>query len=114
MLNNVILVGRLVEDPVVKILDNGLSVCNVVLAVMRGFKNPDGDYETDFIRCSLWEGVANAMSEYCTKGSIIGVKGRLVSKEIEVILGDETEKKKITVIEVIGDRVSFIEIKKNS
>ena len=113
MLNNVIIVGRLVDDPVVKTLDNGLSVCNVVLAVTRSFKNPDGEYDTDFIRCSLWEGVANAMSDYCTKGSVIGVKGRLVSKENEVWLEEGGEKKKITTVEVVGDRVSFIDVKKN-
>ena len=113
MLNNVIIVGRLVDDPVVKTLDSGLSVCNVVLAVTRSFKNPDGEYDTDFIRCSLWEGVANAMSDYCTKGSVIGVKGRLVSRENEVGLEEGGEKKKITTVEVVGDRVSFIDVKKN-
>ncbi len=113
MLNNVIIVGRLVDDPVVKTLESGLSVCNVVLAVTRSFKNPDGEYDTDFIRCSLWEGVANAMSDYCTKGSVIGVKGRLISKENEVWLEEGGEKKKITTVEVVGDRVSFIDVKKN-
>ena len=53
------------------------------------------------------------MSDYCTKGSVIGVKGRLVSKENEVWLEEGGEKKKITTVEVVGDRVSFIDVKKN-
>ena len=113
MLNNVIIVGRLVDDPVVKTLDSGLSVCNVVLAVTRSFKNPDGVYETDFIDCILWDGLAKNINEYCKKGSVIGVKGRLVSKENEVWLEEGGEKKKITTVEVVGDRVSFIDVKKN-
>lgn len=43
--------------------------------------------------------------EYCKKGSIIGVKGRLMMKFIEV------DNKKYKTIEVIGERVTFINLK---
>lgn len=110
MLNNVILVGRLVGDPEVKMLDSGLSVCSITLAVTRGFKNSNGEVEVDFIKCTLWEGIATAAAEYCKKGSIIGVKGRLISKDYALPNSEGEEKKIIKIVEVVGERVSFIKI----
>ena len=57
-LNNVILVGRLTQNPEVIEIENNRKVTSVILAVNRNFKNSDGIYETDFIRCILWNGVA--------------------------------------------------------
>ncbi len=107
MLNNVILVGRLVGEPEVKTLESGLSVSTIVLAVSRSYKGADGEIGTDFIKCSLWEGVATAASTYCKKGSIIGIKGRLTTREIPITL-ENGETINYTALEVIGDRVSFI------
>ena len=77
MTNGVYLIGRLVRDPEIKELESGKKVCNITLAVQRPFKNADGEYETDFFDCSLWEGIAFNTSEYSKKGDLIGVKGRL-------------------------------------
>lgn len=48
MMNQVFLVGRLVREPEVKVLDNGKEVSDICLAVQRSFKNENGEYETDF------------------------------------------------------------------
>ena len=79
MLNQMVLVGRLVSDPEVKTLEDGKSVSNITLAIPRSYKNENGEYETDFIDCTLWKGVAENTAEYCRKGDVIGVKGRLQS-----------------------------------
>ncbi|HOA63929.1 MAG: single-stranded DNA-binding protein [Acholeplasmataceae bacterium] len=106
MLNNVILVGRTVDEPKLVTLKDGVVVCNLTLAVVRPFKSQDtGEYETDFIPVVLWRGIAESVVEYCKKGSIIGVKGRLMMKFIEV------DNKKYKTIEVIGERVTFINLK---
>lgn len=73
MLNQVVLVGRLTEDPNINELENGKKVTTVNLAVQRSFKNSDGIYETDFIKCVLWDGVASNTKEYCHKGDVVGV-----------------------------------------
>ncbi len=109
MLNNVILVGRLVAEPEVRVLDSGLSVATITLAINRSFKGSDGETETDFIKCSIWEGVATAASTYCKKGSIIAVKGRLASKVTPITL-ENGETINFHTIEVIGERISFIKI----
>lgn len=114
MLNNLILVGRLVETPVIKVLENGQSCASITLAVVRGYKNSEGEYDTDFIRCTLWEGIAESTCEFCRKGSIIGIKGRLITRPNEVTLSkeEETFKKTIRSLEIVVERVSFISSKK--
>ena len=99
MLNQIVLVGRLVQDPEIKELENGNKVTNITLAIPRSYKNSDGIYETDFIDCVLWNGIAENTSEYCKKGDIIGVKGRL-----QRLSGDE--------LQVIAERVTFLSSKK--
>jgi len=50
MLNQVVLVGRLVKDPEVKSTSDGKKVSHISLAVSRNFKSTEtGKYETDFI-----------------------------------------------------------------
>ena len=81
MHNLVYLIGRLTQDPEIKELDENKSNLAINLAVQRSFKNEDGIYETDFIRCILWNGVAIHTSEYCHKGDLVGVKGRLQNRK---------------------------------
>ena len=54
MLNQVVMVGRLLEKPEIKELENGKKVGNITLIVPRCYKNEDGEYEKDFIDCMLW------------------------------------------------------------
>lgn len=77
MLNQVILVGRLTSDPEIKEVEEERKVTDITLAVPRSFKNADGEYDTDFITCKLWNSIATNTAEYCHKGDIIGVKGRM-------------------------------------
>lgn len=79
MLNQTVLVGRLVGDVEVKEIEEGKKVSYITLAIPRSYKNADGEYETDFIPCTLWNGIAQNTAEYCKKGDIVGVKGRLES-----------------------------------
>lgn len=102
MLNQVVMVGRIVKDPEVKELENGSKVSNVTIAVPRSFKNADGEYETDFVDCTLWGNIAENTAEYCKKGDIVGVKGRIQTKVIE----NDGEKRKNT--EVVAEKVTFL------
>lgn len=102
MLNQIILVGRLVRDPEVVKTKNGTDYSHITLAVPRSYKNVDGRYETDFIDCTLWQVMATNTKEYCKKGDIVGVKGRLESRVYE----KDTEKRYL--IEAIAERVTFL------
>ena len=48
MLNQSVLVGRVVRDPELKETENGNKVTNLTLAVPRSYKNVNGEYDTDF------------------------------------------------------------------
>ena len=77
MLNQVVLVGRLTDDITVREKENKKKVAYITLAVQRSFKNQDAVYEADFIRCVLWDAIADSTAEYCKKGDLVGIKGRL-------------------------------------
>lgn len=104
MLNQSIIVGRLVNDPELRETENGHKVVNVMLAVPRSYRNSEGEYDTDFIKCVLWRGVAERTSEYCRKGDLIGVRGRIQTRDIEQ--EDESIK---TITEVVAEKVTFLQ-----
>ncbi len=104
MVNQVILVGRLVYDPELRVLDDGKRVTTVTLALQRSFKNAEtGTYDTDFIRCTLWSGIAENTVQYCKKGSTVGIKARLAQRHFEYNEGES-----FTYPEVIAEKVTFI------
>ena len=67
MLNQIILIGRLVDNPLLEETENGKNTATIMLAVPRAFKNDNGEYETDFIPVSLVGQVACSVNEYCKK-----------------------------------------------
>ena len=103
MLNQIVIVGRLVRDPELRQTENGKKVTNITLAVPRSYKNSNGQYETDFVDCVLWTGIAENTTEYCRRGDILGVKGRVQTRVFE----SEDDKKKY-VTEVVAEKVSFL------
>lgn len=107
MLNQIVLVGRLTRDVVVNKSDKGVKVASISLAIPRSFKNSEGTYDTDFIECTAFDAIAENTSEYCTKGDIVGVKGRLQTRVLE----KDNDKK--YVLEVIAEKVTFLSSKQS-
>ena len=103
MMNQTCIIGRLVRDPEIRELEDRKKVSNITVAVQRSYKNENGEYEADFIDCSLWGSTAEKTAEYCKKGDLVGVKGRLQTNNYE---NEEGEKKKFT--EVIAERLTFL------
>jgi len=94
MLNQTVLVGRIVSDPQINETENERKFTLIKLAVPRSYKNENGEYETDFIPCVLWNTIAVSTCEYCKKGDLVGVKGRIQN------IADK--------IEIIAERVTFL------
>lgn len=107
MLNQIILVGRLVETPKVIETESGKKMSYITLDIPRSFKNADGKYDTDFFDCVLWEVVAESTSEYCKQGYIVGVKGRVQSHMLEDEDGNNYKKMK-----VVAEKITFLSSKK--
>ena len=104
MLNQIILVGRLVQDPEIKELENGQRVSYITLAVTRCYKNSDGIYETDFIPCMIYNNVADNVKEYYKKGDLLGIKGRIQTRQ-------EEDK---NIIEIVAEKVTFLPNRKET
>ena len=98
MLNQVIIVGRLVDAPKKVESENGASKNIFTLACQRSYKNVDGTYDTDFFDITTWGMVAEQTTEYCKKGDVIGIRGRLQTRMV-----DDTKH-----TEIIAERVTFL------
>ena len=107
MVNQIILVGRLVKSPEVITTESGKNMSYITLAIPRSYKNENGEDDTDFIDCVLWNAVAENTSEYCKQGDVIGVKGRVQSRIIEDEDGNNYKK-----IEIVAEKVTFLSSKK--
>lgn len=106
MINQIVLVGRITRTPELYVTDNGKKISEITLAVPRAYKNQSGEYDTDFLDCTLWTSVAETTAEYCHVGDIIGVKGRLQSRMIEKEDGSKYKK-----TEIVAERVTFLSSK---
>lgn len=80
MLNQVVLVGRITSIPEEEKKDK------IIIAVPRAYKNADGEYENDFITIQLFKSLSENAFEYLTTGDLVGVKGRLQTKDDKVIV----------------------------
>ncbi len=108
-MNQVILVGRLTSDPEVVTTEKDQKYSAVTIAVTRSFKNSDGIYEADFIRCILWNTIALNTCEYCHTGDIVGIKGRLQTRSYE-----DEEKTRKYITEVIAEKITFLSSNKKN
>ncbi len=106
ILNQVVLVGRLVKTPEVIEKENNKKVSYITVAVPRSFKDVNGEYQTDFINVVLFDQVAKNTSEYCKKGSIVGIKGRLQSNVVE-----SEDKDTKYYMDVVAEKVTFLSSK---
>lgn len=108
-MNRIILLGRLVKDPDVKVTTSGKTVCTFTLAVDRPFSGKDGKREADFINIQTWNKTAELIGNYVSKGQRLLVDGRLQIRSYD---GKDGQKHYAT--EVVADRVEFIEQKEKS
>ncbi len=105
MLNQSILIGKVVQMPVLQETPNKLKVANLLLEVERGYKNSDGTVDSDIFNVQLWRGIAESCCDLCTIGSILVVKGRLQSFNVH------KENTTYYNAELVAEKVSFIEKK---
>ncbi len=109
-MNKVFIVGRLARDPELRYPSNSQNaVANIVVAVNRPFENAQGERVADFINVTVWRKQAENVKKYLSKGSLVGVEGR-----IQVSSYDGTDGKKIYRTDVVADNVQFLESKSAS
>jgi len=109
MINNVTVVGRLTRAVDLRYTSNGTAYASFTLAVDRDFKNQNGERETDFINCVMWRKPAENLANYTKKGSLIGIEGRIQTRNY-----DNQQGQKVYVTEVLAERFHFLESAKTA
>lgn len=107
-MNKAILIGRLTKNPELRTTSNGNNICNFSIAVTRDYKNPDGEYEADFINCIAFKKTGELINQYCSKGNQLAVEGRIQTGSFT----DKNGVKRYTT-DIAVDKVTFLE-KKNA
>lgn len=106
MINRVILTGRLTKDAELRYTSSGVATGTFNLAVNRQFTNANGDREADFINCVIWRKSAENFANFTHKGSLVGIDGRLQTRNYENQQGQ-----RVYVTEVVVDNFSLLESK---
>ena len=108
-INRVTLVGRLTKDIELRKTSSNTSVCNFTVAVDRRFQSQqEGAQSADFINCIAWRQSADFLSQYASKGTIVGVEGRIQTRSYDGQNG------KVYVTEVVADSVQIISNRNNT
>lgn len=103
-MNKIILVGRLTNEPDLKLLPGGgTAVTTFTLAVDRPFKDKDGNKQTDFINCVAWRKNAETIANYVKKGHRLGVVGSLQTRNYE------KDGVKHYITEVLVESIEFLQ-----
>lgn len=107
-MNQVVLTGRLTRDPELRYTSgNNSAVCNFTIAVDRAFTGQSGEREADFIPVVVWNKQAENLFKYQSKGSQVGVVGKIQVRDYE---DDKGNKRYIT--EVLADTIEYLSPKK--
>lgn len=109
MINNVTIIGRTTKDIELRATSSGTNNASFSLAVERNFKNANGEKETDFINCVAWRKTAEILAQYAPKGSLIGVRGRIQTRNYE-----NNQGVRVYVTEVVADEVQLIDTRNNN
>jgi single-strand DNA-binding protein len=104
MLNRVILIGRLANDPELKYTPSGIAVSTFRVAVNRTYSNPQGEREADFIDVVAWRQNAEFAANYLGKGRLVAVEGKLQIRQYQA--QDGTKRR---VAEVVCDNLKGLD-----
>ncbi len=108
MINRVILVGRITKDPELRKTQSGISTVSFTVACNRRYSSQGQEQQADFINCVAWRQTADYMANYVKKGALLGVEGRIQTRNYE----DQTGKR-VYVTEVVCDNVQTL-VRSNS
>lgn len=111
MINKVVLVGRLTRDPELRVSQSDIAICNFTLAVNRNFTDRNGERQADFINCVAFKKTAERLKQYMSKGSQIGVTGRIQTRNYE---NKEGQRIYVTEIVVDNDGLFFLDSKSDN
>lgn len=108
MLNNAVIMGRLVADPEVRSTPQGVSVCRFTVAVDRAYVKQGEERQADFINVLAWRQTAEFVGKYFQKGQMIAIQGSIQTGSYE------KDGIKRRTFEIVAENVSFCGSKSES
>ncbi|MCB1174201.1 MAG: single-stranded DNA-binding protein [Leptospiraceae bacterium] len=103
-LNQVMLIGRLTQDPQLRQISSGNSVCNFSIANNRSFTtNGTKRDEVSYFNCVAWGRLGEIINQYCQKGKQIAVTGRLRQDSYT-----DKDGRKVYKIEVVVENMQLL------
>lgn len=102
MLNNAVIMGRLVAQPELRKTESGVSVTSFAVAVDRRFNKQGEEKQADFIDIVAWRNTAEFVCKYFSKGQMIAVQGYIQTR-----LYEDKDGNKRKAVEIVADNVSF-------
>lgn len=99
-MNSVNIIGRLGRDPETRYTQGGSAVTNFSIAVDETYKETK---TTHWFKIVAWAKTAELVQQYLTKGSLVGITGRLQTRQWEDKQGGKRES-----VEIVADRVQFL------
>ena len=100
MINNVTLVGRLTKDVDLRYTSTGTAVGTFNLAVNRNFTDQNGEKKSDFVNCVIWRKSAENMANFTRKGSLVGITGRIQTRNY-----DNQQGQRVYITEVVVEKL---------
>ena len=105
-MNHTTLIGRITKTPELKTTQSNIPVIAFTLAVDKQFKDESGEKQADFFTIVAWRKLAELVAQYCDKGSLIAVDGKLSTRQYD------TENGTKYVVEVVAENIEFLTPKK--
>lgn len=108
-MNKITLTGRLTEEPKVTYSAGAEPVArasfNFAVPDMFMKRDEDGNYPTDFFRCTCWGKLAEIVEKHCNKGTKLLISGRLKNNNYE------KDGQKVYSNEIVIDSLEFLEVR---
>lgn len=113
MTNIALIVGRLARDPETRETSGGTTVTQISVVTDRPARDKDGKTykddkgytakDSEFHRVTCFNGLGKSVGQFCTKGQMVSVKGR-----IHYTQWDDKEGVKRYGCEILADEVNFL------
>ena len=113
MTNLVILTGRIARGPETRETKGGTSVTGITVVTDRPARDKDGKTykdengytakDSEFHRVTCFNGLAKTVGQYCSKGQLVSVQGRLHYTQ-----WDDQDGVKRYGCEILADKVDFL------
>lgn len=91
MVNSVVVVGRVGQNPEMKYFDSGKVKVNFSVAVNR-WDSKTKEEITDWFNIEIWDKYTEFAGEWVKKGSLVGIEGRLISSKWTTPDGETMER----------------------